>query len=65
MQSTNVVQMWISGGGPNFPWSEDADSNVPRRLWVKVFLRGVESGAMEPPLNETSRNLGAGYAPTG
>jgi hypothetical protein len=29
---------------------------------VKGFLRGVESGAMEPSLNKTSRNLGAGLA---
>jgi hypothetical protein len=29
---------------------------------VKVFLRGVESGSMEPSLNKTSRNLGGGLA---
>jgi hypothetical protein len=33
-----------------------ADINVPRRLMVKFFRRGVESGATEP---SSYRNLGA------
>ena len=36
-----------------------ADINVPRRLMVKFFRRGVESGATEP---SSYGNLGAWYA---